>query len=115
MKRAIILTIGAIFVVFMACTSSVFAETVTIEHTDHGEDAPLTVTVDDPEHFDKQSDWKIKTGAEWEGIITFTDYLRIDVAGKKQLNDTNFEEGWEGEGMLVFSKPLVDFRDIFKK
>ena len=115
MKKTIILTLVAIFVVFMAGIVPIFAETVTIEHTDHGEDAPLTVTVDDPDHIDKESNWTFNTGAEWEGFLTFTDHLRADIAAKKQINDTSFEEKWAGEAMLVYSKPFIDFRDIFKK
>lgn len=75
----------------------------------------VTATVSDPDHFDKVSKWKISGGVKIEDLIRITDNLRIEATARKQLNDTSFDEGWEGEGLLVYEKTVFDLRDLFNK
>lgn len=107
MKNVLILTILAVFILGAV---PAFAETVTSSNERHGQH---TVTVHDPAIFDKESEWKIKGAVKYEDIVRITDNLRLDAEVMKQVNDTSFEEGWEGKVTLVYSKNFIDFRSFW--
>jgi len=44
-------------------------------------------------------------------LVKITTNLQVDVEAKKDVYKTNFEEGWEGEALLVYTKPLFDFSE----
>ena len=77
--------------------------------------AGITAQVDDPQHLDKVSNINFDVGIEYENAVKFTDHLRLDIAGRKQINDTSFEEMWRGEAMLVYNKNFIDFSGLFGK
>ncbi len=95
MKKVIIL---AVAIMFMG-TFPVFA--------DYSE---WSVRPHDHESAGKDSDdVEINLGGEIEGIVKFTDNLRLDVSTHKDVHQTNADEGWDHRGTIVWKKTFVDF------
>lgn len=112
-KTVLISTITALLIVVGGLP--VFAEEVNITYNGHPLHGIKAKVHDphDPIKTKDKNDLKGYVGGEIEGAVVFTDNLRLDIAGKKDVIDTSFGEGWEGEVMVVGKKTFIDFRDLF--